>query len=189
VRLPTIDALRAAVACNAIGERPLCARSGHSPIATIAERAQSQNWRAGRHPNRRRSEKSLHFIRLFSLSEAGDPGMTRTCDLRFRKPSLYPAELRDRRPALRADAWQLNTRAGGLSPALEFGRKCCEFSQAPSPGHDKLAICGPSPLSRCRFQCRRQPPAGHRCRCGDWGLRVRCLFYGRRYLEAGHRVL
>ena len=29
----------------------------------------------------------------------GDPGMTRTCDLRFRKPSLYPAELRDRRPA------------------------------------------------------------------------------------------
>ena len=30
---------------------------------------------------------------------AGDPGMTRTCDLRFRKPSLYPAELRDRGPA------------------------------------------------------------------------------------------
>ena len=29
----------------------------------------------------------------------GDPGMTRTCDLRFRKPSLYPAELRDRGPA------------------------------------------------------------------------------------------
>src|ERR1700734_3650599 len=29
----------------------------------------------------------------------GDPGMTRTCDLRFRKPSLYPAELRDRSPA------------------------------------------------------------------------------------------
>jgi hypothetical protein len=27
---------------------------------------------------------------------AGDPGMTRTCDLRFRKPPLYPAELRDR---------------------------------------------------------------------------------------------
>src|SRR5450631_1934163 len=27
--------------------------------------------------------------------------MTRTCDLRFRKPSLYPAELRDRRPAVR----------------------------------------------------------------------------------------
>src|SRR5262249_39016734 len=29
----------------------------------------------------------------------GDPGMTRTCDLRFRKPPLYPAELRDRGPA------------------------------------------------------------------------------------------
>ena len=29
----------------------------------------------------------------------GDPGKTRTSDLRFRKPSLYPAELRDRGPA------------------------------------------------------------------------------------------
>jgi hypothetical protein len=28
--------------------------------------------------------------------DGGDPGMTRTCDLRFRKPSLYPDELRDR---------------------------------------------------------------------------------------------
>ena len=26
----------------------------------------------------------------------GGPGKTRTCDLRFRKPLLYPAELRDR---------------------------------------------------------------------------------------------
>ncbi len=25
----------------------------------------------------------------------GGPGKTRTCDLRFRKPLLYPAELRD----------------------------------------------------------------------------------------------
>src|ERR1700754_810135 len=32
-------------------------------------------------------------------TKTGDPGMTRTCDLRFRKPSLYPAELRDREPA------------------------------------------------------------------------------------------
>ena len=29
------------------------------------------------------------------LQGNGDPGMTRTCDLRFRKPPLYPAELRD----------------------------------------------------------------------------------------------
>src|SRR5687768_11684702 len=28
----------------------------------------------------------------------GDPGKTRTCDLRFRKPLLYPAELRDHEP-------------------------------------------------------------------------------------------
>src|SRR5579872_6624701 len=34
----------------------------------------------------------------------GDPGMTRTCDLRFRKPPLYPAELRDRSGPLTAAA-------------------------------------------------------------------------------------
>jgi hypothetical protein len=28
----------------------------------------------------------------------GGPDKTRTCDLRFRKPLLYPAELRDPRP-------------------------------------------------------------------------------------------
>jgi hypothetical protein len=36
------------------------------------------------------------FIGPFWSFGIGDPGMTRTCDLRFRKPSLYPAELRDR---------------------------------------------------------------------------------------------
>lgn len=39
--------------------------------------------------------------------ENGDPGKTRTSDLRFRKPSLYPAELRDHglRDAAEADAF------------------------------------------------------------------------------------
>lgn len=36
------------------------------------------------------------FHGAFQGLGVGDPGMTRTCDLRFRKPSLYPAELRDR---------------------------------------------------------------------------------------------
>ena len=43
--------------------------------------------------------------------------MTRTCDLRFRKPSLYPAELRDRSARfLEAGAFELNTRAAAESP-------------------------------------------------------------------------
>ena len=37
-------------------------------------------------------------LKADTQEEIGDPGMTRTCDLRFRKPSLYPAELRDREP-------------------------------------------------------------------------------------------
>ena len=32
----------------------------------------------------------------YGCRETGGPGKTRTCDLRFRKPLLYPAELRDR---------------------------------------------------------------------------------------------
>src|SRR5580700_10393110 len=34
------------------------------------------------------------LAQLFEI--IGGPGKTRTCDLRFRKPLLYPAELRDR---------------------------------------------------------------------------------------------
>ena len=45
----------------------------------------------------------------------GDPGMTRTSDLRFRKPPLYPAELRDREPA--------HSRAATGSPASQNGRR------------------------------------------------------------------
>src|SRR4051812_39185773 len=33
--------------------------------------------------------------KIKSPVSSGDPGKTRTCDLRFRKPLLYPAELRD----------------------------------------------------------------------------------------------
>ena len=38
----------------------------------------------------RRDRRIIPFIPF------GGPGRTRTCDLRFRKPSLYPAELRSR---------------------------------------------------------------------------------------------
>src|SRR5579872_1408934 len=41
--------------------------------------------------------RSLAFAAIIVRARKdGDPGMTRTCDLRFRKPPLYPAELRDR---------------------------------------------------------------------------------------------
>jgi hypothetical protein len=40
-------------------------------------------------------EKGLFLQEILNLW-SGDPGMTRTSDLRFRKPPLYPAELRDR---------------------------------------------------------------------------------------------
>src|SRR3954447_10595945 len=49
--------------------------------------------RTGRQSDQRK------LLRLSRTEGSGDPGMTRTCDLRFRKPSLYPAELRDREPA------------------------------------------------------------------------------------------
>src|SRR5580692_782381 len=53
-----------------------------------------------RDPRRRESIPDLVEEMVKNDSKTGDPGMTRTCDLRFRKPSLYPAELRDRSPAV-----------------------------------------------------------------------------------------
>ena len=49
----------------------------------------------------------------------GDPGMTRTCDLRFRKPSLYPAELRDREPGEKRRYREFHTRAAARSPVSQ----------------------------------------------------------------------
>src|SRR3981189_3907499 len=69
-------------------------------------------------PNERgtRAGSDFHWIVkawAFEGLGVGDPGMTRTCDLRFRKPSLYPAELRDRRPA---------KVRGGLAAKYQSGR-------------------------------------------------------------------
>src|ERR1700679_27443 len=56
--------------------------------------------------------------------KTGDPGMTRTCDLRFRKPSLYPAELRDRSPA---------DRSGRLEAPYQSGRMIASLRSEPIP--------------------------------------------------------
>jgi hypothetical protein len=48
--------------------------------------------------------------------------MTRTCDLRFRKPSLYPAELRDREPGEK-HRYRVSTRALLESLPRTTGRK------------------------------------------------------------------
>src|SRR5215469_11572926 len=53
-----------------------------------------------------------------SKNGVGDPGMTRTCDLRFRKPPLYPAELRDR--ALRRCMLHSRARAGPEASGASF---------------------------------------------------------------------
>ena len=40
--------------------------------------------------------ESLLVVRGQALMEGSTPDRTRTCDLRFRKPTLYPPELRGR---------------------------------------------------------------------------------------------
>src|SRR3954447_16996109 len=57
-------------------------------------------------------------------SENGDPGKTRTSDLRFRKPPLYPAELRDRRPSTNAGLAEFHTRAPASSPPRTASENC-----------------------------------------------------------------
>ena len=62
-------------------------------------------------------ESQVHATAAETVAEQGDetgiPGRTRTCGLRFRKPSLYPPELRGRK-AMRG--------AGELAPVGDVGR-------------------------------------------------------------------
>jgi hypothetical protein len=46
--------------------------------------------------------KQMAVAQQLSSNVQGGPGKTRTCDLRFRKPLLYPAELRDQA----SDKWE-----------------------------------------------------------------------------------
>ena len=71
----------------------------------------------------------------------GGPGKTRTCDLRFRKPLLYPAELRDRfeetiayqiQPEAPASIWQFHVPR--LNPA-PCGHDAEDLALSASPGN------------------------------------------------------
>lgn len=64
------------------------------------------------------ADNSLRHDGLCSVIGNGDPGMTRTCDLRFRKPSLYPAELRDRSAPLRMAAAEKSLIRAGDEPPV-----------------------------------------------------------------------
>lgn len=50
----------------------------------------------------------------------GDPERTRTSDLRFRKPTLYPAELRGRRPKMLLSMRSLQAGARASAAALIY---------------------------------------------------------------------
>ena len=43
---------------------------------------------------RRAPARDIEHVIPIEMEEDGDPGMIRTCDKRFRKPLLYPSELR-----------------------------------------------------------------------------------------------
>src|ERR1700726_3112334 len=64
-------------------------------------------------------------------TRVGDPGMTRICDLRFRKPSLYPAEVRDR-----LDIAHEFLRATGFAPIL---LRCTSLWSTPFSGKRKVS--------------------------------------------------
>ena len=64
-----------------------------------AEHTESVMQREFSATNKLRTNKNIvDFYCAKRNMSVGDPGIIRTCDLRFRKPSLYPAELRDRMP-------------------------------------------------------------------------------------------
>ena len=55
--------------------------------------------------------------------KGGGPDRTRTCDLRFRKPLLYPAELRDPQSDINTLTHQLSVQNGTLPPTYRRGRR------------------------------------------------------------------
>src|SRR5262244_2143938 len=61
------------------------------------------------------SRAFLHSERNFF----GGPGRTRTCDLRFRKPLLYPAELRDLADSINGGAPRRNRLPRPAMPAID----------------------------------------------------------------------
>jgi hypothetical protein len=69
----------------------------------------------------------------------GDPGMTRTCDLRFRKPSLYPAELRDRSPADIGGCFQAEYQSEVFIASLS-GLPRDDFNASASPCHERCIV-------------------------------------------------
>jgi hypothetical protein len=68
--------------------------------------------------------------------------MTRTCDLRFRKPPLYPAELRDRRPL---------TKCGSCEAAYQSSRGIA------TPGEAQALLL---PEYGVKFEARPKSGAG-----------------------------
>ena len=77
----------------------------------------------------------------------GDPGMTRTCDLRFRKPSLYPAELRDRNPRPFRGCLRLNSRPAANSPD-RVGNENSRLELRPAPPSTQGGVGRPA-RKRC----------------------------------------
>jgi hypothetical protein len=72
----------------------------------------------------------------------------RTCDLRFRKPSLYPAELRDRRPAVRSGCLKIPLperapdRQSNAAPRIDLTNKAYGSSCFSPPRRAKQYQCG-----------------------------------------------
>jgi hypothetical protein len=81
---------------TATGALPIAFTSiSHGRIGWQGDHRTDHGVRSGRKAEA--TDQAIEWLR--HAKEDGDPGMTRTCDLRFRKPSLYPAELRDREAA------------------------------------------------------------------------------------------
>ncbi len=74
------------------------------------------------------------FLKGVAQKCVGDPGRLRTSDLRFRKPSLYPAELRDRMPLHTATAVICSPYQSHGPVATPLLRACAVIS--PSSGPD-----------------------------------------------------
>ena len=68
-----------------------------------------------------------------SILEIGAPGRIRTCDLRLRKPSLYPTELRARGKGANHSPARGQPQGRRVNPAAKTAESPGSPSQSPSP--------------------------------------------------------
>src|ERR1700757_1217700 len=109
-------------------------RSPSSKAGTRTKMPKPAAMRLGK--SKKRKLDQSHDVRV------GGPDRTRTCDLRFRKPLLYPAELRDQ--FANGRLWERFQRTESFSPIAQIAMAGSSNGGAKHSQHYKAWVFAPN---------------------------------------------